>query len=150
MELSPRIIVSSLHGLFQIFWTTPSILGDDFIIPFGGVYEHDGCPGECCRCVVLFDGWVGLLISIIKSLGLDDVMISIGGVPGESDSMFRIFTVGENFSFCLLIWVKLALSDELEYSCLCRVFLSLVACSAAAFDFVSNSDGFVSLALAFF
>ena len=90
----------------------------------------------------------------MKSFGLEDVTISTGGVPGESDSMCNIFTVGENFSVFLLMLVKLLLSDELEYlSFLWFASLFFVCCSAAALDLCSKSDGvegFVSRAFASF
>ena len=128
-ELSPRITTSSRFWCFQILSTSLTILGVDFIIPLGGEKELEGSLGEWWPvgslglfCVGLLSSLMtslGSLSSFMKSFGLADVTVSNGGVPGESDSMCIIFTVGENFSLFLLMLVKLWLSEELEYrSCL--------------------------------
>ena len=148
VELISRPVLSWL-GWLHIFSTSLSHFGVDFMMPWGSF--RDGGEYElevCCWLVGSFD-------SIIKSCGSDDVMISKCFVPGDSDWMLWILTVGENLSLFLLTDMKLLFSDELEYSSFRSGFdfASRDCCRAAAFDFNSNveaSDGFVNLVFAFF
>ena len=65
------------------------------------MYEHDGSDGSAP-----FDGVVDS--SFMKSVADEEATIS-KVVPGESDGMLKIFTVGENLSFEVSIEVMLLL-----------------------------------------